>query len=196
MVGYRREHELLKVQVEVTQSQLDKDSLIRSDYTGYASSNYYAPGDFIIAGDKLATIEPDQREIVTVAMFPARLGKRIKVGSKAYISPTSVAKEKYGTIQGVVTDVTNYAVSTKAMENFFASDNLVKTLSKMDSPIAVEISLVRDRSTKSGYKWTNGKGPDRKISEGTLVSANVIIKQQAPVELLIPFLKKLIGVGS
>ncbi|MBK2357787.1 NHLP bacteriocin system secretion protein [Francisella hispaniensis] len=194
LVGYRKEYEFLKGQVEITQSHLEEDSLIRSKYTGYVTPYFHDQGDFLKAGDTIAMIQPADIETVAEVMFPADVGKKITVGSKAYISPSTASKEHYGMMEGVVSAVTKYPLSSDAMKNFFISDNLVRALSKIESPIGVEITLYRDKKTKSGYKWTNGAGPDMEISDGTLVSANVIIKKQAPVELLIPFLRKITGI--
>ncbi|MBK2026161.1 NHLP bacteriocin system secretion protein [Francisella philomiragia] len=195
-VDDRKEFDILAGQIESIENQLMKDSTIKSKYTGMASSYFYAPGDYIREGDVIGMIDPDNHGVVVYAMFASDDGKKIVVGSKAYISPSTVNKEKYGTMVGTVTKVTRYPVTSKAMENYFQSDSLVKKFSKIDSPIGVEIYLDRDESTVSGYKWTNGKGPAIEITRGTSVSASVTVKKEAPVELLIPFLRKITGINA
>ncbi|WP_395166622.1 NHLP bacteriocin system secretion protein [Francisella salimarina] len=196
LVDYKKEYEFLQSQVQSTQSQLEEDSLIRSGYTGYATPYFLKPGDFVRAGDKIVEVQPEDRETVAIVLFPANMGKKITVGSQAHISPTTANQDEYGTMIGTVGRVTKYPVGPTAMENFFTNDALVRTLSQIQNPIGVEITLEKDDKTKSGYKWTNGKGPDIKITDGTLISGNVIVKKQAPIELVIPFLRKVTGLKS
>ena len=47
-----------------------------------------------------------------------------------------------------------------------------------------------DENTESGYFWSSKKGADIKIAVGTMVEANVVIEEKAPITMLIPLLKE------
>jgi HlyD family secretion protein len=65
------------------------------------------------------------------------------------------------------------------------------------APIRVVVSLERDLSTPTGYKWSSRRGPEIQIDSNTICSAKVSVKEQAPITLVIPVLKKfLLGTGA
>jgi len=193
IIQYKKDFLLLKGRVKAFIQQLDKDSIIRSQYTGLTVSNFFKKGDFINAGDKICEVQPDNAEIVAVVLFPVLEGKKIKSGMKVHISPSTVNKNQYGTIQGIVGNITAYPVGKESMKNFFMNNSVVDKFSSISAPIGAEVKLLHDKSTPSGYKWTSGKGPDITITNGTFVEGNIIVKQEPPVALLIPFLKKITG---
>ncbi|MDF2867869.1 MAG: putative efflux pump rane fusion protein, partial [Gammaproteobacteria bacterium] len=57
------------------------------------------------------------------------------------------------------------------------------------------IDLIEDQKTYSGFRWTSSQGPNLLIGNGTLATATVTIKEQAPITLIIPALKRFFGLG-
>ena len=60
--------------------------------------------------------------------------------------------------------------------------------------IAFGVALERDPSTPSGFAWTSGRGPDQAIETGTLASAKVSIREDAPAVLIVPAVRRLLGI--
>jgi HlyD family secretion protein len=44
--------------------------------------------------------------------------------------------------------------------------------------------------TPSGFKWSSENGPPFKVRTGTLGIAEIVVFRQAPITLVIPFLRK------
>jgi HlyD family secretion protein len=66
---------------------------------------------------------------------------------------------------------------------------MVSEMTSQGAPFAVIVSLDRDATTYSGYRWTSSNGPRVHINPGTLCSASVIVREQHPINLVVPLFK-------
>jgi HlyD family secretion protein len=107
-----------------------------------------------------------------------------------------VKKEEFGTVLGTVQSVSDLPVSNAAIKAMLHNDGLVQQFTREGSPILVRAHLMKDPSTPSRLAWTSGRGPDFDIEPGTLVSATITVREQAPVTLILPFLKSILGLGA
>jgi HlyD family secretion protein len=73
---------------------------------------------------------------------------------------------------------------------------LVTRFSRAGAPYAAVVQLQPDARTPSGYRWSSGRGPDQKISSGTLAHAEVVTRERRPIELLLPLLRRVSGAGG
>lgn len=95
---------------------------------------------------------------------------------------------------GVVSYVAKVPTSKPAMEARLGDKDLAEKLTQeIGLPLEVRVVLTRSDHTFSGYEWTSSDGPPTVITAGTLCSGSVTIHSQRPVELLIPFIKKRLG---
>src|SRR5690606_6314562 len=116
----------------------------------------------------------------------------IEPGMKVKLSPSTIEVEEYGFIWGTVTYVSEYPSSYQGMLRILGNENLVNSFMQRDNPpIAVRVSLDRDTSNFSGFKWTSGRGPDAKIRTGTICQTKIVVDERTPVELLFVQLDKL-----
>jgi HlyD family secretion protein len=70
---------------------------------------------------------------------------------------------------------------------------LVKELMGQAPPTEIRAALLPAKNF-SGYRWTSPSGPPVTVKSGTLCSAEIVVDQQRPIELVIPALKKTLGV--
>jgi HlyD family secretion protein len=112
------------------------------------------------------------------------------------VEPTTVKREEYGAIVGRVVTVSDFPVTPQGMLADLHNDALVKRFSQDGTPYAAKVTLERDPSTASGYRWTSGKGPPILLSSGTLTRAEVTTREQPPIDLVIPLMKRLSGIGG
>ena len=131
----------------------------------------------------------------TVYMPPDR-GKNIRPGMEVRVEPTTIKREEYGAIVGRVLTVSDFPVTPQGMLADLHNDALVKRFSQDGAPYAAKVMLERDPSTASGYRWTSGKGPPILLSSGTLTRAEVTTREQPPIDLVIPLMKRLSGIGG
>jgi hypothetical protein len=120
-------------------------------------------------------------------------GKRVRPGMKILISPTSTRQEESGSILGIVSRVSEFPATPQEMMRTLQNEKLVEALSSVSAPIEIRADLTPDPSTKTGYRWSSGKGPAMKIASRTQCHAAVIVEEQSPVSLAIPFLSGLIA---
>jgi HlyD family secretion protein len=76
------------------------------------------------------------------------------------------------------------------------NDSLVKRFSKEGAPYAALVRLQRDDSTATGYRWAVGSGPALKLTSGTLTRAEITTREQRPLDLVVPMLKRLTGIAG
>jgi len=69
---------------------------------------------------------------------------------------------------------------------------LVNRLLGQSSPVEVKVELIRDSSTVSGYKWSTPDGPEMIIDSGTLCLGEAKVSEQRPINMVIPFMKRIL----
>jgi HlyD family secretion protein len=128
--------------------------------------------------------------------MPPDRGKNIRPGMEVRVEPATIKREEYGAIVGNVMAVSDFPVTPQGMLADLHNDALVKRFSQDGAPYAAKVILERDPSTFSGYRWTSGKGPPILLSSGTLTRAEVTTREQPPIDLVIPLMKRLSGIGG
>ena len=173
--------------------RLIQDGTIRSARAGQVIEVQVAVGDFIQPGRVLARMEGLSGERGALVFVPANEGKNIKTGMTIRISPSTVKPEEYGYIQGKVKSVSSYPVTREEMIFYLQNEVLVNRLLQSGETISLVAILESDPSTPSGLRWSSSQGPDLSVEGGTVCSASVVLARQRPITLLIPFLKKQLG---
>ena len=124
--------------------------------------------------------------------FSSTDAKKLKRGMKAQVAPLMVKTQEYGYIRGIVSHVNELPSTNTGIMSKLQNTALVNQLSAGAPPVEVNIALLPSSDTYSGYQWTSNKGPDVKIFNGTMSSAYVIVKEEAPISFIIPFFRGLI----
>jgi HlyD family secretion protein len=75
------------------------------------------------------------------------------------------------------------------------NERLVEEYSAGGAPLRVEVTLEKDETAFSGYRWTSGKGPGISIFSGTPCSATIIVGEKRPIDYVIPVFKNLLSDG-
>ncbi|GAB7022590.1 NHLP bacteriocin system secretion protein [Salidesulfovibrio brasiliensis] len=187
---------------EEVDSLKDKLELAESIVTpkkGRVNEVFKAPGAFLRTGEALLNLEtysPDDSFYIS-AYFSPDQGKRIKPGMTMHVAPSVTKREEYGVVIGEVVSVSAFPASTRGMMHLLENEKLVEMLSREGPPIKVRAKLVKDPQSHSGFKWSSGKGAPVKLQSGTMCQADVVVEEQRPISLLIPYLKKtVLGIGE
>ncbi len=198
------ERERLQSKVDLLAGRLSRESQVVSQVLGRVVEIRVAVQTEVDVGDTIFLIEPTGTEsggLEAILYVSAATGKRIKVRGEAdepemvvHISPSTVKREEYGSMLGVVSFVATVPTSKPAMEARLGDKDLADKLTQqIGLPLEVRVSLIPSNDTLSGYKWTSSEGPPTVITAGTLCSGSVTVNEQRPVELLIPSIKKRLG---
>ena len=105
------------------------------------------------------------------------------------VTPTSVSEQNYGHMSGYIESISESIVNTSEMMAKLGNEVLVGYFQPLGPSLEVSIKLKEDKNTKSGYEWSNKNGSQVMITEGTMVMAKVIMKSEAPIVKLLPFLR-------
>ncbi len=185
--------------LDTLRTLLDLETRVLSPYSGRILEIERDPGQLINAGDSILSLEGLNKlqDLEGVLYIPFAQGKKLHPGMQAQISPSTVKEEEFGFMLGLVTFVSEYPVTSQGMLRILDNESLVQSLSLQSPPLEVRVTLLPDPNTKSGYKWSSPQGPPVSIQSGTLCFSTITVREQAPISMVIPTLKKyLLGVGG
>jgi HlyD family secretion protein len=181
--------------LEGLQSRLTQFSKVLSSYAGKVVEVKVGVGNLVMTGGALLTLEADDgssNTLEAVIYIPAADGKRVERAMEAQIMPSTVRREEHGFMVGKVHSVSEYAATGESMFAVLQNRQLAQELSGSVSPIEVRATLVKG-DTVSGYSWSSEAGPPFKVRSGTMGTAEIVVYRQAPITLVIPMLKKSLG---
>jgi HlyD family secretion protein len=213
LVQYRdsgdRNQQLIELQQEIDSLSLELSQLtdehrsrsqIVSRVTGKVVEVVAQRGANVSIGSPVIKVEPvgdDIKNIQAILYTDASLGKKIKVGMPISITPSTVKKEEYGSIRGMITEIATFPSTRESMMATLENSTIVQELSRNIAPLEFRADLIPDPGTPSGYKWSSSRGPDMDIESGYLCSGSVIVSEQRPISLLVPTIKKKVfGIGE
>lgn len=153
-------------------------------------------GAYVTAGARVGTMagEGPADEVVALGYFSVRDGKRIDTGMRAGVTPDTVERQRYGSIDGTVERVSLYPVSPEDVRHIVGNEEIARELLDGGRVIQVRVHMALDPTTVSGYRWTSSRGPDRPLTANTTGSVRVAIESRAPVTFVLPFLREAVGI--
>jgi HlyD family secretion protein len=190
----------IKRKLEGEEEHLEEASKVYSHHSGRILEVPVTNGSLVSAGTRIASLElagNNVDDLVAVFYVPAENGKQVKAGMQSHLAPTTVRAEEDGSMLGLVTSAGGFPATRAGMMRIIRNEQLVEQLSRGGSPVEIFISPIPSPKTFSGYQWTSSGGPDLKIHSGTLTTGSIIVDEQPPITLVIPWLKKnILGLGS
>ena len=200
LLSLQHQIEEAKKQLEIQQQSYQNATRIVSPVTGTVYEVAIARGAYVSPGATIAVIEPyasDGSSLQATMYFPVKDAKRIKRGMNIAICPSTVKQEEYGYIQGIVTSVSEFPVSSQYLLASLQNQGLAQTFANIGTPVEIKVSLMPDPTTVTGFRWSSSKGPADTLETGVLCSGSVTVSSQKPIELVIPLVKrKLFGIGE
>ncbi|MQT13610.1 NHLP bacteriocin system secretion protein [Segnochrobactrum spirostomi] len=181
-------------QLANAQSQLHQEGRIVADMDGVVVEREGEIDTAVQPGSPIVAIQKAQPILRGVFFAEPRLGKDVRVGMSVNVAPSTASPSRYGTIRGKIVWVSPAPLSMQAVTQQLGNATLAQTLAGNAPPIAFGVALERDPSTPSGFAWTSGRGPDQAIETGTLASAKVSIREDAPAVLIVPAIRRLLGI--
>lgn len=175
--------------------QLHRAEVLYAEVSGRVSEIKAPVGSFLARGQPVVSIARGDAGLEAVVFLPADQGKDVTVGQTVAIQPANIRKEEFGAILGRVTSVSEFPVSPERLFAIVQNDTLVRRFSATGARYVAHVALEEDPATVSGLRWTSGKGPAVRISPGSLAGAEITIRERAPIDLVIPALRKYTGLG-
>jgi HlyD family secretion protein len=187
-----KEMELLKAEGEalVIQTTL-KESKIQSPFDGKILEILLNPGEVVNEGQALVNAEflSSRNELLFYGYFPSEFGKHVRKGNVMRMSLSTVNEKEFGSILSHVQEVSDYAISEKALVNLIHNTNLANFLTNRQPVTQVIAIPIPDDRDPSGFAWTSGKGPPIELSTGIVGTVEVTVESIHPIYYLIPLKK-------
>jgi HlyD family secretion protein len=191
----RAEIQRLKSALAINEVQIEQNSQIVASQDGRVLEVMLANGLIITAGARVATIDVDSgpAPLMTIGYLAIGVGKKVRPGMLALVTPDGVERQRYGGMTGRVTHVSDLAVSAEGVRAVVGNAELAQSLLAGGARIEVTVALDADPSNPSGYKWSSSSGPALPITPGLTGDLRVAIEERAPITYVLPFLRELTG---
>lgn len=166
-----------------------------SDQVGRVSEVMADSGSAVIQGNEAIRISPRvSGEQVVVCYISVNDVKKLERGMDAQIYLLAADSQTYGHMAARVINIDSYAASTAGMAYVLGSgNNMVEQFLSNGAVVAVTCELYPDESTQSGYYWSNPKGAQINVENGSLATVKVITEEVAPITKLFSKLKEIWG---
>ena len=178
--------------VEKMELQLENNRHIRSKSGGKVMQLMVSAGTAVAFGTPILSVATDEstQAMKNLCYFSVKDGKKIKPGMTIQVTPSTVKRERYGSIVGKVVSVSSFPVSQEAAMNIVGSKELAFALTGQGAMIEVETELQGASSpdSESGYEWTS-RNPPVAVSQGTTTVNRVRVDDRAPITYVLPLLR-------
>ncbi len=144
-----------------------------------SASAFYHPGS------------TDYGEII--ALIPLRTGKTLDTGMDVVVNLTGYNLQEYGNMKGSITYVDDYTASIDDMRELFEDDFVINAFVQNTPCMTVICKLEEDAESGNGFFWTNKKGENLKLHDGTWAYLTIIQETIHPITLGIPQLSEFFG---
>jgi len=151
-------------------------------------------GDFVQQGTRVMNLEPIDATVEAVIYVPFTDGKRIRPTMEVEIALSTAKPEEFGYLLGRVKSVSTFPVTEQGMVRVLGAPGLARQFSQSGQPYEVTLELLMDPASPSGYAWSS-RGPDIRVETGTACTARIVVERQRPVSLVIPLLRRTLGVN-
>jgi len=180
--------------MEVLKRQMEQDSKVRTPYGGQVVEVKVSAGSLVQAGTSILALQRAVNTLEALVYVPSSEAKGISPGMRVEVSPANVRREEFGFIRAKVTFVSEYPATEAALLRVFENGPLVRALAGGGPVTEVHVEMEADSTTPSGFRWSSSKGAPIRLSGGTLISAEVVTEEKAPVNLVIPYLRERVGI--
>jgi HlyD family secretion protein len=143
---------------------------------------------------RILEVDDPESRLVSLNYFMVKDGKKLEKGMSIQVTPDTVERQRFGSIQGTITSVSSFPVSAGEVENVVGNKDVAEALIQGGYYMEVFAELQPDPATRSGYRWTSSKGPPVAMSAGTTSLARVVVEQRSPITFVLPIFKSAVAV--
>ena len=134
-------------------------------------------------GDKIA-----DEDLKHLGFFPIGPGKRVQPGMEIRINPTNIERQRYGSIIGTVTKVSEFPVTADGVVNMIGNTDVARMLLERGGAMLIEAEMTSDPENPTGLKWTSS-GPPQPMTPGTTTTCRITLEKRAPITFALPLLR-------
>lgn len=169
--------------------RLERQREVRAPAAGRVTEIRAPRGSTLRQGGTVLAIEDGASALELVAFVPPTEGRRVRPGMSVRISPAGVRWEEHGALVGTVLSVAEFPATREGLASILRNDVLVQDFTRTGAPYIARVRLEPDPASASGYRWTSARGAALGVASGTLASADIRLREQAPITLVLPLLR-------
>jgi len=183
-------------EVNLLHSQRDTLMQIHAPHAGTVIEVKTRNGQALAAGGDIASIERTSSgairpPLVALIYVKAADGKLLQNGMSAEITPTNVKRQEFGFIRANIGAISAFPASREAINQRLNNPDVVKELAGDGVSTQVQATLVRRED--GNYAWSGAARQPPEVRSGSMCSAEVVVREQHPIDFIWPLLKKLTG---
>jgi hypothetical protein len=185
-LSWSDEDELAEDEIEELRQKYYDSSIIRAKSSGTVLS-VASEGTYISEGDTVATVaakKSDDNERQILAFIPTTQKNSISVGCAVQVSPNYAPREKYGYINGYISEINSYVTTKSDVQGTTDAYSIPSLLEEEQTYIAVYINLLPDDETESGLKWSVKQSGAIDVATGDMCDISVVESSQPPYKWL------------
>jgi HlyD family secretion protein len=148
-------------------------------------------GAVVSVGQPVVSIEAGRPGLELLAFVPSRSAREVQRGMIVRISPAGTRKEEQGELLGTVIDISAFPMSAQGLRALLQNETMADTLGRQGSPYVARIRLTE--LTAGGYAWTTARGEEVALSSGALAGLEVVSSLHRPIDLVVPAVRKFLG---
>lgn len=197
--GITNARELLTLDLEIAASESElkaqeaeagRQGNLFSDAEGTIAEISIRPGDIVNVGQGVLRVvskpSGDIENLLARIYAGSADGKKLKPGMQVQILPATARLERDSYLLGRVISVSPIPSTRESIQATLRNSALVDMLTREGPPFEVVVELLTDPNTPSGFAWSNGRGLDKPVENGTLMSAKIIVDRIPIIALVIP----------
>ncbi len=179
--------------VRELETHIAHSTTVEAPGSGRTTEIAVTEGTIVNVGTPILSIEAEGQGLQAVVYIPTEHGKKVRPGMTVRIAPATARREEHGMLLGRVAAVSAFPVTPQGMAAVLQNPRLVDGFAKAGPPYEARIDLF-PADTPSGYAWTSGRGLDALLTSGTTVSSEITVQEVPPLDLILPLLRKALGI--
>lgn len=195
--------------INTLQTRIRANSQVVSLYNGTVEEISVNSGEVVPPSGRIGrlAIHNPNAKVNVVALFKVGDAKQLAPGMEVEVIPDLYDRERYGGIIAKVIEVAQQPVTASELSSVVGSQDLAEKLllgrdkDDRDKPQPINASVTKvilelqtDPHTPSGFKWTEGKGAPRAITDGTTADVKAVIEERSLFSYLTPAFRWITGV--
>ncbi len=180
--------------VDALKGQLTDTREVLAPANGRVTEITAIEGQLVQANQLMMNLETEGRSLQAVVYVPTEHGKKVRPHMLVRVALSTVKQEEWGTLIGHVAAVSAFPSSPQGMTSVLQNPQLVQSFGGSTPPFEARIDL-QPAETPSGYTWSSGPGPALDLTSGTTLRARIAVQEDAPIDLILPFLRRTLGLA-
>ena len=148
---------------------------------GKVVSQGAGPNATVEFGDYLGAIAPDSGAQVGYLFVAAQKADQLRAGMQVLLAPASADATHDGMLVGNVDAVSPLPAEESRVAYLTGNSAYARQLLSNGPVVEVRVRLQSDRSTPSGYVWTQPPGPRNAPTSGVPTDATFVLERVPPI---------------